>query len=355
MRNQFGLSLVELMISVTLGLLLMAGVVQMFISSNRVFGTQQDLSRIQETGRLGIEFIGRDLRMASFSGCRNTVIEQGTSSIADPLTNPPGNAVGLVGLHRNFTEGLHGYSINSSGGHDLPTGITSDLGSTFTVIKNSDIIVIRGGYERGMLIKRVNTAAEVYGYSDQSLDANNCIEGLCDGGIAIISNCRNGRVFKLSVAPTKSGNEVTVTHGDSWIVTEPSLDIYPRGTITPIHTVAYFVAISATPTGNTMPSLWQKIDNEPAVEILQGVERLGLLYMAKPTAAIPNPPYEVAADVGTWDLISSVQAELVVRGDKPFELDSPQSYSFRAGTITPTDRYMRKVFKATFSLRSRNP
>ncbi|GGY80616.1 pilus assembly protein PilW [Cellvibrio zantedeschiae] len=355
MRNQFGLSLVELMISVTLGLLLMAGVVQMFISSNRVFGTQQDLSRIQETGRLGVEFIGRDLRMASFSGCRNTVIEQGTSRIADPLTNPPGNSLGLVGLHRNFTEGLHGYSIDSSGGHDLPTGISTDLGSSFTVARDSDIIVIRGGNERGMLVKKVNTATEVYGYSDQSLDTNNCIEGLCNNSIAVVSNCRNGRVFKLSTSPTITSGEVTLTHADSWIVTDPSNDIYTQGSITPIHTIAYFVATSATPLGNTTPSLWQKIDNEPAVEILQGVERLGLLYMVKPTASKPNPPYEVAADVDTWDLISSVQAEIVVRGDKPFELDSPQSYPFRTGTITPTDRYMRKVFKATFSLRSRNP
>lgn len=352
MKNQSGLSLVELMISITLGLFLMAGVVQMFVSSNTVFGTQQGLSRVQETGRLAVEFIGRDLRMASFSGCRNTTIQQGTSRIIDPLTNPPGNGFGLVGLHRNFNEGLHGYTITTPSSTDLPNGVATDLGTTFTVASNSDVIVVRGGSERGMLVSKPNTATEVYGYSTQAL-ANNCIEGFCQNTIAVISNCKNGRVFRVSSNPSASANEVTLTHADSWTVTPPALDIYESGTITPIHTVVYFVATSSV-AGST-PSLWQRVDNQPAVEVLQGVERMGVRYMAKPTSTEPNPPYQVAADVDVWDLISSVQVEFVMRGDNEFEAPSPQAYSFRGVTVTPTDRYMRKVFRSSFSLRSRNP
>lgn len=356
MCNQRGLSLVELMISITLGLLLMAGVVQMFVSSNVVFGTQQGLSRVQETGRLAMEFIGRDLRMASFSGCRNTVIAQGTSRISDPLTGPPGNALGLTGLHRNFAEGLHGYTVKSDGtAPELPHGIATDLGTTFTVAKDSDILVIRGGSERGMQVNKVNIAGEVYGYTDQSLGKDNCVEGFCKDGIAIISNCRNGRVFKISDVPSVSVNEVTLTHTDAWTVVAPSNDIYDAGSIVPIHTFVYFVATSATPVGNTTPSLWQKVDNQPAIEILQGVERMALQYMVKPTAGTPFPSYQDAADVDFWDPVSSVQVDVVVRGDNPFELDAPQKYDFRTGTVTPTDRYMRKVFRSTFSLRSRNP
>lgn len=361
MRNQLGLSLVELMISITLGLLLMAGVVHMFVSSNAVFGTQQNLSRIQETGRLAMEFIGRDLRMASYSGCRNTVIEQGTSRIDDPLTASPTNVFGLTGLHRNFTEGLHGYYIAGNGTTDLPTGITADLGSTFTVAANSDVIVIRGGNERGMSVNSVNNATQVFGYTDQSLDSNGCVEGFCDNGIAVISNCRNGRVFKINASPSVSSNVVTLSHGDTWVVTPPSNDIFASGTITPVHTIVYFVATSTTPVGNTIPSLWQKIDDAPAVEILQGVERIGIQYKIKPSASISNPPYESASTVDSWDAINTVEVEFIVRGDNPFELSTPQSYSFRpeplsgTTTITPTDRFMRKSFKAIFSLRSRNP
>lgn len=360
MRNQLGLSLVELMISLTLGLLLMAGVVQMFISSNAVFGTQQNLSRIQEAGRLAMEFIGRDLRMASYTGCRNTVIEQGTSRIEDSLTLAPSNSFGLTGLHRNFTEGLHGYYIAGDGTDDLINGVTTDLGSSFAVATNSDVIVIRGGSERGVSVNSVNSATQVFGYTDQSL-SNGCVEGFCNGGIAVISNCRNGRVFKINAAPSVSSNVVTLSHSDTWIVTPPSNDIFAAGTITPIHTVVYFVATSATPAGNTTPSLWQKIDDAPAVEILQGVERMGLQYKVKPSTITPNPSYQSGLDVDSWDAINTVEVEFIIRGDNAFELSAPQSYSFRPDpvsgvtTITPTDRYMRKSFKAVFSLRSRNP
>lgn len=365
MKNQSGLSLLELMISITLGLFLMAGVVQMFVSSNTVFGTQQGLSRVQETGRLAIEFIGRDLRMASYSGCRNTTIQQGTSRIEDPLTNPPGNGLGLVGLHRNFTEGLHGYTITSvaSSGPpvttestDLPNDIATDLGAAFTATaaSNSDVLVIRGGNERGMLVSNQNDQTQVFGYSDQTTVTNNCIEGFCLNTIAVVSNCRNGRVFRVSEIPTVLANQVTLTHADSWTITQPSIDVFNSGTITPIHTVVYFVATSPT-AGNTTPSLWQKVDNEDAVEILQGVERMGVQYMVKPTSSNPSPPYQVAEDVISWDLVTSVQVEFVIRGDNQFEAPSPQIYNFRGVDITPTDRYMRKVFRSTFSLRSRNP
>src|SRR5690554_5044513 len=69
MRKQQGLSLVELMISITLGLVLMTGVMQMFLSSRTVFSTHQAISRIQENGRLAMEFISQDVRMAGFMGC----------------------------------------------------------------------------------------------------------------------------------------------------------------------------------------------------------------------------------------------------------------------------------------------
>lgn len=356
MNNQRGLSLVELMISITLGLLLMAGVVQMFVSSNVVFGTQQDLSRIQETGRLAVEFFGRDLRMASYSGCRNTVVVQGTSRIIDPLTNSPGNALDLTELHRNFTEGLHGYSVAADGSTDLPHDVATDLGSGFTVVKDSDVLVIRGGSERGMLVSTVNTATQVFGYTDQSL-VDGCVEGFCDGTIAVISNCRNGRVFKVSGVPSVAGSLVTLTHADSWNVVSPSNDIYQSGTITPIHSVVYFVAVSSKPVGNTTPGLWQKIDNQDAIEVLRGVEKIGLQYMVKPTSSVPNPSYELASTVDTWDLVSSVQVEFIVRGDNQNELESAQKYEFRGVEVTPpaTDRFMRKAFRSTFSLRSRNP
>jgi type IV pilus assembly protein PilW len=83
--RQRGLSLIELMIAITLGLVLMTGVIQVFLSSKNVFSTQQAVSRIQETGRLAIEFISRDTRMAGYMGCGSRAK---TVDITNSLNNP---------------------------------------------------------------------------------------------------------------------------------------------------------------------------------------------------------------------------------------------------------------------------
>jgi len=354
MPNQRGLSLVELMISITLGLLLMAGVVRMFVSSNTVFSSQQSLSRVQETGRLAMEFIGRDLRIASSAGCINTaaVLVGGDRRVEDPV------GPSLTGLHSNFTQGLVGYTVSVHPTTHVVSGLPSgvSLGSGFTLADNSDVLVIRGANDRGMAILSVNNETKVFGYTNQSL-VSGCVEGFCQNGIAVISNCRNGRIFQISDVPNVQASKVTLSHSDSWDIATPSKDLYENGNILPFHTIVYFVATSDTPVGNTTPSLWQQIDGGTPVEILQGVERVGFQYMAKPTRSQQVPVYVNASAVADWDSISSVQAEIVVRGDNQFELQEKQTYVFRGGTVEPaaTDRYSRKVFRASFSLRSRNP
>ena len=68
-RGQAGLSLIELMIAMVIGLVLMTGVLQIFLGSKRVYTTQDALSRIQENGRLAVDFLSRDTRMAGYAGC----------------------------------------------------------------------------------------------------------------------------------------------------------------------------------------------------------------------------------------------------------------------------------------------
>jgi len=65
---QSGLSLVELMIAMLLGLLLIGGVLQIFLSSKQTFSSNSALSRIQENGRIAMELITYDLRNAGYKG-----------------------------------------------------------------------------------------------------------------------------------------------------------------------------------------------------------------------------------------------------------------------------------------------
>ncbi|MDO9107004.1 MAG: PilW family protein [Methylovulum sp.] len=63
---QSGLTLIELMIAMLLGVFLIGGVVQIFVSSKQTYRMQEGLSRLQENGRFAMDFISRDLRMAGY-------------------------------------------------------------------------------------------------------------------------------------------------------------------------------------------------------------------------------------------------------------------------------------------------
>ncbi|HEY7886274.1 MAG TPA: prepilin-type N-terminal cleavage/methylation domain-containing protein, partial [Cellvibrionaceae bacterium] len=82
-QAQRGFSLVELMIAITIGLVLMTGVVQMFLSSKTVFSTQQGISRIQETGRMAMEFMAKDIREAGYQGCMSRMAINYFSTLSD--------------------------------------------------------------------------------------------------------------------------------------------------------------------------------------------------------------------------------------------------------------------------------
>ena len=64
---QAGFSIVELMISLVLGLLLMTGVIQVFLSSRQTYATNEAMARQQENGRFALEFIARSARMAGYT------------------------------------------------------------------------------------------------------------------------------------------------------------------------------------------------------------------------------------------------------------------------------------------------
>lgn len=65
-RLQAGLSIVELMISLVLGLLLMAGIIQVFLSSRQTYAANEAMGRMQENGRFALDFIARSARMAGY-------------------------------------------------------------------------------------------------------------------------------------------------------------------------------------------------------------------------------------------------------------------------------------------------
>jgi type IV pilus assembly protein PilW len=68
-RRQNGTTLVELMISLTLGLLVTGAALTMFISNRQTYAATENLGRMQESLRVTFELMARDLREAGGTPC----------------------------------------------------------------------------------------------------------------------------------------------------------------------------------------------------------------------------------------------------------------------------------------------
>lgn len=65
-RTQKGMSIVELLVAMALGLLLLGGILQVFLSSRQTYSANEAMGRMQENGRFALEFIARSARLAGY-------------------------------------------------------------------------------------------------------------------------------------------------------------------------------------------------------------------------------------------------------------------------------------------------
>lgn len=183
--SQLGLSLVELMIALVLGLLLSTGVITIFISAKQDYQVQDAMSQLQENGRFSLEFLARDIRMAGFSGCSNDM----------PTANSVDNAPPSVG---GFAEGLEGFD------GDEATVPTSRFPS---VLANTDAVVLHVADIGSELV--VNN----HNPSSAKIDVTNA-HAYKPGAIMMIvdSNCSSRGIFVMSAPTNNNDNATHVVH-----------------------------------------------------------------------------------------------------------------------------------------------
>src|SRR5690606_10267500 len=279
MNKQRGFSLVELMIAITLGLILTTGIIQVFLSSRLVYTTQQAMSRIQETGRLGMEFLGHDIRMAGFMGCS-------TRDEDVPITNTLNNPNTFA---NDFNEGIRGYRIGSV---NLPAGHGLAGHNNAAPTNGTDAVVIRSAGGNSVEVLDNNNGAQLF-VSFNGTQAGICPgatdqhSGICEGDILVVTDCAKARIFQATqVTKTGGKNEVNVVHSagagspgnavSGWGGSsdpDPGNRFGPGSDVIVVQTISYFIAPGIS--GRT--SLWQNIRGVNQ-ELLEGVQNMRLLY-----------------------------------------------------------------------------
>jgi type IV pilus assembly protein PilW len=128
-RFQAGLSLVELLISITLGLMVLSGVLVVFVNTSAARNEVERTSRQIENGRYASELLSEDLRLAGFYGELNPGSHPAPGALpTDPCSVTPADWRSWIPLH------LQGYD---------DAGFTS-ANCTLTNLKpNTDVLVVR--------------------------------------------------------------------------------------------------------------------------------------------------------------------------------------------------------------------
>lgn len=315
--HEAGLSLIELMIALTLGLLLSAGVITVFITAKQDYQTQDAISQVQENARFSLEFLSRDVRMAGYSGCSNNM----------PTANTIENAPPMVG---NFGQGIQGYEGDSS---TIPSDFTNALTGT-------DAIVIHTTDTGGdMQVEDHNPNAATIHVTNSHAFKPGAIMMIVD------SNCSNRGIFIMTGPTNNNENSEEVNHnkggqftyGSTTDVgnctkalkgdfdcdnhdTNESYTAYTDGSsVFSITSVGYYIRDPALDASLDSPTLFRvefsadydtSATGDTFQPLVEGVSDLDVLYAVKSGSNIQYKSADQVEAAGEWTQVVAVRLDV---------------------------------------------
>ena len=369
MDRQRGFSLVELMVAVTIGLIILAAVSGIFVTSKTTYNTQDNLARLQENARFAIHYLADDVRKAGYSGCLESVVNTQIN-----LNNP-------TAFNFNAKIALEGMD-NTASGNWFPS---STVLTPTNLRPGTDAITMRSATSSGISITKYMppTSAE--------LNISAMPTGMfSDGDILMVSNCTNADIIqitnvqlsslKLQHAPgvAVSGNPSIPGNQTPHELSSGYGSGPPPAQVMKFTSRIYYVMNRANPDGSTTPVLVRQDNGGALQELIEGVENMQIVYGidTDPTAdgapnlyvranqvsglAITAPDGQA---IDPWTRVSTVQFGLVIRtlgnneqyvDNAPLTITGFRDTSGTADEVNPAagDRNQRRLF--TFSVNPRN-
>lgn len=364
--RQSGFSLTELMVAMTVSLILMYGMGQIFISSKRTYTAQEGLSRLQENGRFAIEMLGRSVRMAGYMGC------MAETNLFNNLNNP--NAfgwnldVGIEGFEANGTDPGDDYEITATdpapvAGTNWSPNLPAPIAGN--VLPGSDVVIVRYVNPNSVSVRlsganQYNTGSQVFVLQTDQFQ---------DGDLLVITDCRKSSLFQATnvqnVGGVPPGTNLVFsaagTPGNAvhpWPI--PAQQYGPESEVAMAEAYAFYVGLGA----DNRPSLFQlRLQNNAgavgtvAEELVDGVESMQILYGVDTNGNDQINGYVPADQVADWDQVMAARIALLLRTPDDIQPEVfGATYTVNGTTIEPVpDRRQRRVFSTTITLRNRAP
>lgn len=332
-QRQRGVSILELMIAITIGLFLLAGLVSVFATSNQAYVELGRASQQIENGRLAMQYLTDDIGAAGFYGRFSGSLPVGSAPIA------PCESSNLTNLKNDAALPLYGYDAPAS----VPTALTTCL-SAANFVPGTDILIVR----------RVDSTMAAG-------DAASIPAGALTNGVIYMQ--ANADSTATPVFGVGSGVAAT----DQATFALKNKDAVSFAPIRKWHVDIYFIAPCSIPNGGGDTCTGGADDNGAPVPTLkrieltsngvlsivplvEGIENFQIDYGVDADGqGVPDGAYTTAPATATdWSNVVAVRVSVLARNIEATNgFTDTKIYDMGAGgTVTPGGPYKRHVYNS---------
>jgi len=358
--RQTGLSLVELIIALALGLLLTLGVTQIYLSGNQTYRQTQGLAHAQESTRFVSAVLTPDFRSAGSFGC--------LAEMGRPLDQVVDNRL-KGNLPVLLTQAVRGWEYSNTGPGDtitlagtLSTPATGNWKSGLagaalpadlegSVVTNSDVIIVNALTPLTVPVKAANpqNGNSINLEDNSGIPVNRIV-------LAALGDCSEGELFQKSnnanssaltmaggnISPGNDGNNFNLAY-------EPETRVYE------FTAMAYYIGEGT----NGEPALFRRLMTplQPPQELVSGVETLQILYGVNANGTSAADTYLPADEVDDWGSVASIRFSVMTRSqDEVLEEENSRTFAMLGSEVAQGnngDRRVRIVSVSTTTIRGR--
>ncbi len=315
-KQQTGLSLIELMISVVISLFLIGGVMQMYISNKDSYRTTAAMARLQEDARYVNSVLGKEIRMANHAGCK---------SFPDDITNISNIVNNVDTVVGSGNKELWNVGVYNFAGYVAGSGPTALLPAD--VDPDSDIIGIR------RMSVNSTSLTNPLGVGNTTIDVDS-VAGMQVGKIYIINDCAlNVGVFQVQKI-TAAGATIHLESSGNFAATVPGNDVagmdlgFPEGSeVGELEVVLLYVRYLDSDGDSVKDTrelartiLTYNADGLPVSSgtqsLVRGVDSLRFVYGSDTDADDVADSFKAANNVADWTHVVVVKATYTTSSDE---------------------------------------
>lgn len=352
-----GFTLIELMVSLTIGLIITLAITQTFVASRATYSFEQGMGRNQENGRFSIDFLSHEIRMAGYTGCTRNLKKANISNLVKTPTQASTLIPGGMIAHRYTGGGGNALADWTPPLTDRAAGGFFNAGE---VEPYSDVLIIQYASSANAFLTNAAKLKANFKVLANTLSATRFKQF----DTVMITDCSNADIFKITAPLNYSNATLNIVHAASEN-TKPDLDheYAANAELMVLNSRAYFIARpdytgDDVPEANAPLSLMRREPNRLnangnpiTVPMVEGVERMKFMFGVdlSTTANKPNDSgaerYMFADELSTlsaamaWPKVVNVKIGVVVNSLESIEMEPDQKTYHLFGDTDPAATY----------------